>query len=197
MVQLRLLDAAAAAFLERAYDATSIDDIGRAIGATKGAVYYSYRSKVELFTGVYERGMLLLEERVARALDGVRGAGAEERLRVVNVAHAENIMAHFAYHVVIQQGVEHRRQMPLRDRDRARLGDLDQMRHRHEDLVIELIEDGIAAGTIRSVPTRLATRTLIGGVVGLAVWYRPREDQSDQDRRVLAEQSWTSFSREF
>jgi AcrR family transcriptional regulator len=187
-MQLRLLDAAAAAFLERGYDATSIDDIGRAVGATKGAVYYSYRSKIELFMGVYERGMLLLEERVARALEQVVGAGAEERLRAVNVAHAENIMVHFAYHVVIQQGVEHRRQMPLRERDRARLGDLDHMRHQHEALVISLIEDGIRDGTVRSMPIRLATRTLIGGVVGLAVWYRPREDQSDEDRRILAEQ---------
>jgi AcrR family transcriptional regulator len=187
-MQLRLLDAAAAAFLERGYDSTSIDDIGRGIGATKGAVYYSYRSKIDLFLGVYERGMLLLEERVARALEVTGDSLAADRLRAVSVGHADNIMRNFAYHVAIQQGVEHRRQMPLRDRDRARMAELDAVRDQHEHLVKSLIEEGIADGSIRPVPVRLATRTLIGGVVGIAIWYRPREGQPDEERLDLVDQ---------
>lgn len=184
--QVRLLDAAATAFMERGYDATSIDDIAAQIGATKGTVYYSYRSKLDLFLGVYQRGMQALGERVAQALDEVGDGLAAQRLRAVAVAHADNIMSHFAYHVTIQQGVEHRRQMPLRERERARLAELDELRDRHEDLVASLVEAGVADGSLREVPVRLAARTLIGGVVGLAIWYRPREGQSEDERLELA-----------
>jgi AcrR family transcriptional regulator len=187
-IQLRLLDAAAAAFVDRGYDSASIDDIGRDIGVTKGAVYYNYRSKIDLFLGVYERGMLLLEERVARALEEAGDSVAADRLRAVSLAHADNIMRNFNYHVAIQQGVEHRRQMPLRDRDRVRMTELDTMRDQHEHLVSALVEEGIADGSVRPVPVRLATRTLIGGVVGLAIWYRPRAGQPDDERIELADQ---------
>lgn len=186
--QVRVLDAAATAFMERGYDATSIDDIAAQIGATKGAVYYSYRSKIDLFLGVYERGMQALEERVAQALDETGDASAVERLRAVALAHADNIMRHFAYHVTIQQGVEHRRQMPLRERERARLSELDTLRDRHETLVASLVEAGVADGSLREVPVRLAARTLIGGIVGLAIWYRPRDGQSEEERLDLAGQ---------
>jgi AcrR family transcriptional regulator len=185
-LQLRILDTAAAAFMERGYDATSVAEIARAMGATKGAVYYTYRSKIDLFLGVYERGMLLLEARVARALEHSRGSSAADRLRAVNAGHVENIMENLHYHVVIQQGVEQRRQMPLRDLDRARLTELDAMRNRHELLVRSLIQEGILDGSIRDVPISLAARTLIGGVVGIAIWYRPRGNQTTGERHALA-----------
>ncbi|GHE11651.1 TetR/AcrR family transcriptional regulator [Klenkia taihuensis] len=186
--QLRIVDAAAEAFMERGYDATSIDEVATRIGATKGAVYYSYRSKLDLFLAVYERGMLLLADRVEQALTATGGASAAERLRAVSVAHARNILDAFTYHVVIQNGVEHRRQMALKDADRRRLAELDELRAAHEELVHALVVAGQQDGSLRPLPTRLATRTLIGGVVGVAIWYRPRPDQDDAARAELAEQ---------
>ncbi|MGY1815412.1 TetR/AcrR family transcriptional regulator [Blastococcus sp. SYSU D00820] len=186
--QLRIVDAAAEAFMERGYDAASMDEIAARIGATKGAVYYSYRSKLDLFLAVYERGMLLLADRVDGALAGMEGAPAAERLHAVGVAHTRNILDAFTYHVVIQNGVEHRRQMPLKDADRRRLAELDQLRTAHEDLVHDLVVRGQQDGSLRPLPSRLATRTLIGGIVGVAIWYRPRADQDDAARAELAEQ---------
>ncbi|SDF68144.1 TetR/AcrR family transcriptional regulator [Klenkia brasiliensis] len=186
--QLRIVDAAAEAFMERGYDATSVDEVATRIGATKGAVYYSYRSKLDLFLAVYERGMLLLADRVQEALAATDGAPAAERLRAVSVAHARNILDAFTYHVVIQNGVEHRRQMALKDADRRRLAELDELRSAHEELVHTLVLAGQQDRSLRPLPTRLATRTLIGGVVGIAIWYRPRPDQDDAARAELAEQ---------
>jgi AcrR family transcriptional regulator len=62
-----LLDAAAQVFTERGYRAASVDEIAAAAGLTKGAVYWNFRSKEELF-------FALIEERVdrrARELMGV------------------------------------------------------------------------------------------------------------------------------
>lgn len=186
--QRRILDAAAEAFAERGYDATSMDEIAERIGASKGTVYYSYRSKIDIFLAVYERGMLSLEQQVEEALRGLTDGPAADRLKAACVAHAENVMSDFTYHVVIQSGVEQRRQMALRDADRARLSDLDRMRTVHETLVQSLIEDGQHDGSLRPLPSRLATRTLLGGIVGIAIWYRPRVEQTPSERREIAEQ---------
>ncbi|WP_328939154.1 TetR/AcrR family transcriptional regulator [Streptomyces tauricus] len=184
--RLRILDAAAEAFMERGYDSTSIDEIADRIGATKGAVYYNYRSKLDIFLAVYERGMLLLEERTADALQKCADATSAERLRAVSVAHADNIMSNYTYHVVIQSGVEQRRQMALKDADRTRLSELDQMRTHHESLIQAFIDEGQRDGSIRDMPARLATRTLIGGIVGIAIWYRPRTGQTQDERLDMA-----------
>jgi AcrR family transcriptional regulator len=63
----RLLDAAAEVFAERGYRASSVEDIAAAAGLTKGAVYWNFDSKEDVF-------FALIEERVdrrARELMGV------------------------------------------------------------------------------------------------------------------------------
>lgn len=185
--RLRVLDAAAEAFMSRGYDATTIDEIADRIGATKGAVYYSYRSKMDIFLAVYERGMLQLERHVGEALADAASAPPSERLRAVCVAHAENLMRNYAYHVVIQAGVEQRRQMALKEADRGRLAQLDQLRTNHETLIHDLLAQGQPYEPTSGLSTRLATRTLLGGIVGIAIWYRPRPDQPEQEYRSIAE----------
>ncbi len=63
----RLLDAAAQVFAERGYGAATVEDIASAAGLTKGAVYWSFKGKEDLF-------FALMDERVdrrARELMGV------------------------------------------------------------------------------------------------------------------------------
>jgi AcrR family transcriptional regulator len=50
----RLLDAARSLFGERGYGGTSIDEVVRAAGVTKGAMYHHFRDKDELFRSVVE-----------------------------------------------------------------------------------------------------------------------------------------------
>jgi AcrR family transcriptional regulator len=58
----RLLEAAAKVFAERGYQAASVDEIAAAAGLSKGAVYWNFSSKDELFHA-------LLEERIDRQLE--------------------------------------------------------------------------------------------------------------------------------
>jgi AcrR family transcriptional regulator len=55
----RLLDAAAAVFAEHGYRPASVDDVAAAAGVTKGAVYWNFEGKEDLF-------LALIEERVDR-----------------------------------------------------------------------------------------------------------------------------------
>ncbi|WP_229796251.1 helix-turn-helix domain-containing protein, partial [Saccharothrix coeruleofusca] len=50
----RILDAAAEAFMAHGFANATIDDIAREVGATKGLVYYHFRSKFDIFLAVYE-----------------------------------------------------------------------------------------------------------------------------------------------
>jgi AcrR family transcriptional regulator len=59
----RLLAAAAEVFAKKGYERASVDDIAQAAGFTKGAVYWNFTSKEELFLAlVQEREAVLIEE---------------------------------------------------------------------------------------------------------------------------------------
>ena len=53
----RILDVAAALFLERGYVGTSLRDIARAVGMKPGSLYYHFASKEALLEAILERGM--------------------------------------------------------------------------------------------------------------------------------------------
>src|SRR5213076_3214417 len=54
-----LLGAAAETFAERGYEAATMDEIADRVGLSKGALYYRYKTKEDLF-------LALLDERCAR-----------------------------------------------------------------------------------------------------------------------------------
>lgn len=58
----RLLDAAEQLFHERGVSRTSLQDIATAAGVTRGAVYWHFEDKVELFTAMMDRATMPLEE---------------------------------------------------------------------------------------------------------------------------------------
>lgn len=62
----RLMDAAEQLFLERGVSHTSLNDIASAAGATRGAIYWHFTDKADLFHALMERVTLPMEQ-VARA----------------------------------------------------------------------------------------------------------------------------------
>jgi AcrR family transcriptional regulator len=88
-----LLAAAAETFAERGYEATSMDEIAQRVGLSKGALYYRYRSKEDLF-------LALLDERVAGYVAQLGGADRPE-------AAADEGWAGLAEHFrdVVREGV--------------------------------------------------------------------------------------------
>lgn len=71
-VRRRLLDAAAEVFAERGYEAARLDEIARAAGFTKGAVYSNFASKHALLSELiarYARTQLAVGEVEVRAQD--------------------------------------------------------------------------------------------------------------------------------
>jgi AcrR family transcriptional regulator len=65
-----LVETAAGMFGRDGYSATSVDDVARAAGVTKGAVYHHFEGKIGLFRTVFLREEQQLVERLAAASAG-------------------------------------------------------------------------------------------------------------------------------
>ena len=63
----QLLDAAERVFRERGVTRTSLAEVAAAAGVTRGAVYWHFRDKADLFDAMCERATLPLEEALKRA----------------------------------------------------------------------------------------------------------------------------------
>jgi len=64
-----ILDAAEHVFSERGVSRTSLEDIAQAAGVTRGAIYWHFKDKSDLFAAMVNRVTLPMEAMVARSSD--------------------------------------------------------------------------------------------------------------------------------
>jgi TetR/AcrR family acrAB operon transcriptional repressor len=62
-----ILDTAEQVFLKKGVSHTTLDDIAAAVGVTRGAIYWHFKNKADLFNGMMKRVSLPMEEMAARA----------------------------------------------------------------------------------------------------------------------------------
>ena len=58
----QILDAAAQCFAEKGYHAASMDDLVKASSLSKGAIYWHFKGKREIFRSLLERWLTLYTE---------------------------------------------------------------------------------------------------------------------------------------
>ncbi|MDR5770645.1 MULTISPECIES: TetR family transcriptional regulator [unclassified Caballeronia] len=66
----RILDAAERVFYEKGVSRTTLADIAHAAGVTRGAIYWHFANKGDLFNAMFDRSLLPLDELVEATLDG-------------------------------------------------------------------------------------------------------------------------------
>ncbi|MBQ0827153.1 TetR/AcrR family transcriptional regulator [Streptomyces tagetis] len=180
----RILDAAAEAFMEQGFG-VAIDDIADSVGATKGLIYYHFRSKFDIFLAAYEHGMRTVRAQV-EPLSQAGGTG-RDRLVAMSTQHVMNLMTNLAYHHVVHLGVREQSSTALKPRQRKSLDALNILRTEYEDLFLRVVQDGIADGTLRPVRAKLAARTLLCSLNAVDMWFHRIEGQSADDLRQLAD----------
>lgn len=95
----RILDAAERVFSRRGVSRTSLDDIARAAGVTRGAIYWHFKDKVDLFGAMLGRVALPMEEMLQRTSEAagddplahVRGRSVAVLRKVVGDARARRV----------------------------------------------------------------------------------------------------------
>ncbi len=178
-----ILDAAAACFMERGFNASSIDDVARRMGATKGRIYHWYRSKLDLFVDVVKHSLDIIHDEVAAAAEGPAKGRMERMLR----AHIHSILRDLPYHTCALQGVDMHMRAATTPEQREALAGLVALRDKHQRMFERVIEEGVADGRYAPCDARLTARVLLNAANGAVFWYRPREGETEADRAELVE----------
>ncbi|MDP9436356.1 MAG: TetR/AcrR family transcriptional regulator [Actinomycetota bacterium] len=157
-----LLEVVAHEFLERGYDATSMEDLSRATGRTKSSIYHHVSGKEEL-----------LRLAVARAVDalfavldepGAQTGRAVERLEHVVRGSARVLAAELPYVTLL---------LRVRGNTDAERWALERRRE-FDARLAGLVRAAMDEGDVRAdLDPRLVTRLLFGMVNSLVDWLRP------------------------
>ncbi|MCV0396737.1 MAG: TetR/AcrR family transcriptional regulator [Rhizobiaceae bacterium] len=179
-----VIEQAAICFMEKGYHATSVDDVARRLGCSKGRVYHYCPTKTDLFFEVHREGMRRLFEAIEPAL---RTPGSSlEVLRAMLVAHAGAMLRHHHFETVVAQGVQIHRFGATTPDQRATLSELIASRDTFENLFKKQIAAARDDGHLGDVDVSIAAKVALGGLQWSIYWYRPDADRGRNARDRLA-----------
>lgn len=178
----RLVSVATELFAAQGYEATSVQQVVQAAGATKGGFYHHFASKDELLFEVYHR--VLVEQ--TRRLEEIASGPGDPAQRLTAVVSD-----------VIATSVENLDELTVYLRSAHALPE-DQRaamraeRRRYHLRVRRLIEEGQRSGAFTAdVPADVAVHFLYGAINQLVTWYRrggklsPSDLAAHFDRLIL------------
>ena len=160
----RVIDAAAHAFAQRGYHATSVAALLRATGLTAGGLYHYIATKDDLL-------MLICDELIDPLLDRARAISAaqdppQDQLREILHAWLEHIEAHLDHMRVFQQERHVIEGEPQWHEIRAK-------RREFERMLDEILARAQERGVMRIPDRRLALLALLGMVNYTPQWFHP------------------------
>ncbi|CAO5159697.1 Transcriptional regulator [Frankia sp. AiPs1] len=167
-----ILTAALELFTRLGYEATTMADIGAAVGVRGPSLYRHVPSKQDILVRIMTRTMEDLLRTHRSALAGVAPDDPVERLRRATEAHVR-------YHA------RHRREAFVGNREIRSLVPPHRervltLRSEYERCFRDLIEVGVRLGRFDAASARLASYAILDLGMGVAVWFReggePGED---------------------
>jgi AcrR family transcriptional regulator len=168
---------AAQIMLERGYDATSVNDIARALGMTKAGLYHYIRGKEALLFEIISFGLDQVRDEVVRPAQALRDP--EERLRQLVARHALIITR---AHGAVAHLTDEVRALPPPMRRK-----INQRMRAYFELVRDTLGELKAAGRLRNVDLTVAAFGIVGTVIWFPRWFRP-------GGRLTAEQASTEIA---
>ncbi|MGN6467033.1 MAG: TetR family transcriptional regulator [Rhizobiaceae bacterium] len=181
-----ILEAAAHCFMARGYAATSIDDVARRLGATKGRIYHHYSSKSDLFADVFRSGMEMNYQAILPFRSG--GERAMERWRKMAFVHVVQMIATQQFQRVVWEGVEMHLRGATTPEQRSVFAELIESRSRYSEIFRDLLakarDDGDMAFENLGIANQLVFMTLNSPIF----WYSPRAGETMRDIEDIAKQ---------
>ena len=185
-VRVQIIDAAARCFAKRGSDNTSIDDIARYLGATKGKVYHHFRSKAELILVVRLRSVEIKFESVKPFFD--KKLNPENQFYEMAYAHVRSLVDRFYYHQVVIEGLRLPVSKSMTDFERTLIRDLIDLQYRYEEMFRVVIEDGIKRGIFRDQSISFALRCILMLLSTPVFWFAPQDGDSEEKFHKIAKQ---------
>ncbi|CAN7521813.1 TetR family transcriptional regulator [Caballeronia sp. 15715] len=181
----QILRAAASAFMVKGYAATSIDDVADVLGCTKGRIYYSFKSKTDLFFEVHREAMQMIMTETGKAAENV--ADPIQRIAAMSRAHVLVIMKNIEFQCVVVQGLDMHMHGQITPQQRKSLRELLAMRDRYEAMFVEAIEEAMRRETLPNQDAHVVVKALLGALNWTTIWYRPRRGETAAGRSATAD----------
>lgn len=152
-------------FRRRGFLATSIRDIGEALGITSAALYYHFKNKDEVLLGVMRVGLDAVSEAVIKAVE--RTDGTWEKLEAAMEAHLRFSLEHQDYAFVLLQELRH-----LSPESRS---EIIKARDAYEQVWEDLLEQAASEGLLQAdVEPNLLRLMIFGAMNSVVTWYNPK-----------------------
>jgi TetR/AcrR family transcriptional regulator, cholesterol catabolism regulator len=153
--------AAAEVFNKRGFRGTSLSAVAQALGTDRASLYYYIENKRELFDEVVRE---VSDENVATAEEVLASQdSAIEKLRVLIVKLMQSYATHYPIlYVYIRENLSH-----VESDRTAWSKHMRGLNRRYEEVFVEIIESGMADGTIKRIGS---ARTIAFGVIGMIGW---------------------------
>jgi len=169
--------AAAQLFCEQGYDATTMSDIGDAIGVTKAAIYHFVPGgKQDLLFAIINYGMDTVDEFVIAPAREIEDA--EQRLRAIILNHSKLVMRRST-----EQGFNPVTVMTdeVASLSPAQRRKVDLRKRAYMDLVRETLQQLKNEGKFKEqLDVTVVAFSLIGTIIWLGHWYRPNGKLSSE-----------------
>ncbi|WP_131737953.1 TetR/AcrR family transcriptional regulator [Actinomadura roseirufa] len=182
-----ILDAAATAFSERGYSATSIDDVADVLGCTKGRIYHYFRTKGDLFIGIHLQALEWALEAVGPTAER-EDLGPEQKLREMVHHHAMHLMNRANYMGPAQYQIEMNLASEGRNKD-EQMAQILKMRRQFEAYYVAVVKEGVETGVFRGGDVNVLVKAMLGTVNWMHTWFRPGgpKDTAAERSRTAAE----------
>ena len=171
--RMAVLTAAVRMFNARGYHATSLDDVAASLGVSKPTIYHYLGNKEQVLVECLTMGMDQLLSAAAEARAGL-GQGVD-RLRAFLISYAEVNMEDFGRCNILTANET----LSPDARETIR-----QLKRRIHATMQELVEEGIADGSIAACDAKFAALTLASALNGPSRWHSPDGPQSPADIAV-------------
>jgi len=166
-----ILMAAMKAFSEKGYDKTTVEDIVRLSGLSKGTLYWYFTNKEAIFTGLVEMVFDSFGQGFGAAVQATADEPPPERLRRLILSFDPPLEESFDWVGLYADFFIQAWQKP------ALRTVFQQGYQRYLDAIIPIVQQGIDTGVFRSVDPALTARMLIGAIDGY--WFQQILDVGD------------------
>ncbi len=154
-------------FAQKGYAATSIDDLCKATGSSKGSIYYHFKSKDHLFLYLVEQGIL------EWAADWKAIAADYKTCADKLYGHFTHFIKHFQTYPLLKAQHEF---MAAQEADPEILNRISEVSDLVYETIDDLLEEGMQKGEFKKEKTRDLTLILVGILNGISNHFGTMED---------------------
>ena len=181
-----ILDAAAQTISVLGVEEASIDEIARAMEATKGKIYYYFKTKREIVLEIWKQSVLLTIDGAASVDD----MEADPRIKLFELgySHARTMMQNKSVHKV---AIECMRRPPLTvssASERRLAGEIRELQDKYEDMFRQVLAEGLKGGQFREGSLSVYLHSVITMLHSPVYWYSVPKTRIEANRHEIATQ---------